>query len=617
MTILRRTLNPGTVKDAMMGDNRHRRKTMNVRPDVLYGSDFETNPPRDGRVNVWLWSIVRASDGAFIVGETIEEWYEEVMRLNGIVCFHNLKYDYQFQMAYLMENSIGWDEEHTVIDAMNHIPYRLALKPDLYIQDTMRVHNTTLERMAHSYGLDGKSEKADFTVFHEYGHATDKEIEYVIQDSNIVAQVLKADCIENEGYIPVTGASYALKRYVNWLKTESGLVTPVKRRGENVLEQLFPCTHSEPNPIWWDALARMSYMGGLCLLKKGVTEQVNGLTYVYDVNSAYPYQMCSKPLPIGDGRYVKEYQPDRFGIYYGYAVFDHRESSCPIVHKSRSIGRHLPKGVDMSDNAVEMYGDSDYLNAYSGWLVLTSIEVEYLKRRAGLMLDVVTGYVFETRTDLFKSYIEPLYIERQGIKKSNPVKAEFIKLAMNSLYGKFGSDFKYGCLCELDDDGIYKESIVYDEVDYPWCYVPVATAITGYERVYIADMISDNWDGFLYTDTDSIHLSKPHIEGTIPIDQKRLGALKCESISDRSKYVRPKCYVHENEREYDNLGNEVGCSPISVKCGGMPQNIKDTIKSMDELHMGAVFEGKLMPRKYRGGVWLKPATYILNDIYRM
>ena len=188
---------------------------------------------------------------------------------------------------------------------------------------------------------------------------------------------------------------------------------------------------------------------------------------------------------------------------------------------------------------------------------------------------------------------------------------------MNSLYGKFGSGVKYGCEFAIDEDDLYREIVDKDELDYPWAYVPIATAITGYERVYIATIISKNWDGFVYTDTDSIHLNKPHIEGTMWIDQKALGALKCESISDRSKYLRPKCYVHENEREYDNLGNETGCNPISVKCGGMPSNIKATITNIDQLYIGAKFEGKLMPVKYRGGVFLQPTTYQLTNAFRM
>ena len=167
--LLSRTLSPYTVANAHTSKHGNKTKNMSIRPAVLYGSDFETNPPRDGVVNVWLWSIVRASDLAHICGESIEEWYAEIMKLSGIVCFHNLKFDGQFILDYLVRNHIPFDMEHTIIDAKMHIPYRIALKPDLYIQDTMRVHAGSLEKMAKSYGLEGKSEKADFTVYHEYG----------------------------------------------------------------------------------------------------------------------------------------------------------------------------------------------------------------------------------------------------------------------------------------------------------------------------------------------------------------------------------------------------------------------------------------------------------------
>lgn len=620
--ILRRTLGEHTIANSHTSKHGNKTKYMSIRPAVLYGSDFETNPPKDGTVNVWLWSIVRASDLAYICGETIEEWYEEIMKLSGIVCFHNLKFDGQFILDFLIRNGIPFDAKHTIVDATTHIPYRIALKEDLYIQDTMRVHVGSLEKMAKSYGLSGKSEKADFSVFHEYGKATDLEIEYVIQDSRIVAQVLKADCEVNDGYIPLTGAGFAKRQYVNWLK-ESGLVVTNgmgKGKGskpDELLEQLFP--HKIENletGMGWQDLCRMSYMGGLCLVKDGCEGVVNGKTYVYDVNSAYPFQMC-KPMPIREGTPTDKIVDGKFGVYWVKCVFSHN-NTCPIIHNVRAYPPHIPPIQDYDNQMFTLYGNSDYIKDFSGTLVLTSIEIEYLEEYADLYIEeVLMGYVFDTSDAVFKDYIQNIYTERQKIKKTEPVRAEFLKLMMNSLYGKFGSGVKYGCKFEIGEDNLYREVVDRDELDYPWAYTPVATAITGYERVYIATIISKNWDGFVYTDTDSIHLNRPHIDGTMWIDQKALGALKCESISDQSKYLRPKCYVHINEREYDNLGNETGCNPISVKCGGMPANIKATIKSMDELYIGAKFEGKLMPVKYVGGVYLQPTTYKLNNAYLM
>ena len=40
---------------------------------------------------------------------------------------------------------------------------------------------------------------------------------------------------------------------------------------------------------------------------------------------------------------------------------------------------------------------------------------------------------------VFAPYIQRIYKERQEIKRTEPVRAEFLKLMMNSLYGKFGS----------------------------------------------------------------------------------------------------------------------------------------------------------------------------------
>lgn len=619
--ILRRTLKEHTIANAHTSANRHKTKNMSIRPAVLYGSDFETNPPRDGKVNVWLWSIVRASDLTYIVGETIEEWYEEVMKLSGIICFHNLKFDGQFILDYLVRNNIQFDREHTIIDAQMHIPYRIALKPDLYIQDTMRVHAGSLQKMAKAYGLEGKSEPADFSIFHEYGQATDKEIEYVTQDSRIVAQVLAKDCEVNNGYIPLTAAGYALRQYVNWLKHSGMVDTNGLGKGKgtsqtDILNQLFPSAPENLNGDDWASLSRMTFMGGMCFVKDGKNEHVNSKTWTYDVNSAYPFHMC-KPMPVGEGHYTDKIEQGKFGIYWVKCSFYH-ENTCPIIHHSRTMPPHIPPMASYDNQWFNYYGKTDYIQSFNGVLVLTSIEIDYLIEYANLMIEeVYTGYWFDENPRVFSEYIPPIYEERQKIKRTEPVKAEFLKLMMNSLYGKFGTGEKYGAILGLDENGLYRETVDVNDMDIPWCYTPIATAITGYERVYIATIISKNWDNFLYTDTDSIHLSAPHVEGSMDIDQKRLGALKCESISDASKYIRPKCYVHINEREYDNLGNEVECKPIEVKCGGMPSNIKARIKYMDEMFMGAKFEGKLMPKRYIGGVYLEPTTYNLNERYRM
>lgn len=621
--ILRKTLNSSHIANAHTSANGHKTKYMSIRPQVLYGSDFETNIPKDGKVNVWLWSIVRASDLTYICGESIEEWYNEIMKLTGIVCFHNLKFDGQFIMDYLIRNNIPFDREHTIIDAEMHIPYRIALKEDLFIQDTMRVHNGKLEKVAESYGIDGKSKPADFTKYHEYGSATDEEIEYVIQDSRIVAQILKMDCETNDGYIPLTAAGYAKRQFVNYLK-KSGLVKTnglgkgMGDKADDILNQLFPYAPENPHNTDWQDLSRCSYMGGLCLVKSGKESEVNGKTYVYDVNSAYPFQMASKYLPVGKGMQTTEYDPDKFGIYWVTCEFDHDDKSCPIIHQSRMFIPHVPPSITAIEPMFDLYGQSDYIGKFFGDLVLTSIEIEYLKEYADLdILDLKIGYTFETRNDIFGPYIREIYEHRQDIKEIDLVLSEFLKVMMNALYGKFGSAEKFGIEYEIDDNNLYHERVVKDEVDTPWCYVPVATAITGYERVYIAEIISKNWDGFLYTDTDSIHLSKPHKDGSMRIDQRELGALKCESISEFSKYLRPKCYVHENETEYDNKGNVKKVKPISVKCGGMPDNIKKTIHSKDELFIGAKFKGKLVPKKYVGGVYLQPTEFKLNDSYRM
>lgn len=73
-----------------------------------WSADFETtgktNLEIDGRVRVWLWSLVRCSSvKEEYYGTTIESFFEKITQLNvEKIWFHNLRFDGSFIVWHLL-----------------------------------------------------------------------------------------------------------------------------------------------------------------------------------------------------------------------------------------------------------------------------------------------------------------------------------------------------------------------------------------------------------------------------------------------------------------------------------------------------------------------------------
>ena len=133
-------------------------------------------------------------------------------------------------------------------------------------------------------------------------------------------------------------------------------------------------------------------------------------------------------------------------------------------------------------------------------------------------------------------------------------------------------------------------------------YLPIAIAVTSYAHLLIDNAIhSTGLSNFVYCDTDSVHTL-----GTLPdnmVHATQLGKFKLEGIEDKSKYVRQKCYVYEEQ------GN------ISITCAGMPDNMKAAsinIYGQDIFNLfgkGFKMFGKLLPKRVKGGTVLYETTF--------
>jgi len=192
---------------------------------------------------------------------------------------------------------------------------------------------------------------------------------------------------------------------------------------------------------------------------------------------------------------------------------------------------------------------------------------------------------------------------------------------LNSLYGKFATNPNVtGKVPFLREDGSCGFAMGEDELKDP-IYTPMGVFITSWARYTTITTAQKCYDRIIYCDTDSIHLTGGDIPEAIKdeVHPKELGKWAYEGTFKRARYLRQKTYIQElYGKTYTNdEGKEVftECSPldatttkVSVKCAGMPDNIKKNV-NFDNFFVGLTLPGKLMPQHVDGGIVLVDTTF--------
>lgn len=76
----------------------------------IFSADFETTTIEP--VKVWAWGIENIETNEYYKGESIEEFINYCKHLpNGIIYFHNLKFDCNFIIHYLLSHNYTWQRD--------------------------------------------------------------------------------------------------------------------------------------------------------------------------------------------------------------------------------------------------------------------------------------------------------------------------------------------------------------------------------------------------------------------------------------------------------------------------------------------------------------------------
>lgn len=545
--------------------------------------DFETTTDKND-VRVWAVCAVDIETAQTVfISNSIEEFFEWLSNFNSVCYFHNLKFDSSFILDYLLKHGYKYSETPTdktfssLITDMG-VFYSLTVifekKNKKYkkvvFYDSLKKLPFKVSVISKAFELKDEKLEIDYNAPRPVGHElTDEERQYIVNDCRIVSQALHIQF--EQGLKKMTNASDAM----SWFKESIG---------KDKFERLFPVL-----PLTLDADIRRAYKGGFVWLKPEHRNRrgLQGLTL--DVNSLYPWTMYTCLLPYGyPMAFEGEPEPDE-----NYPLFIAR-IRCEFEIKPQ----HIPT-IQLKNNRA--FIETEYLENSNGEIVemtLTNVDLAiFLEHYNVYNLEYVRGWKFKGMTGIFKPYIDYwMHIK----ETTTGALRQLAKLMLNSLYGKFATKPNgRKKIPYLDKEtGIVKFKLSAPEERDP-VYTAMGAFITAYAREKTIRSAQSVYDRFIYADTDSLHLIGHDEPENLEIHPTHLGAWKNEGCFTDSKYIRAKTYM------------ETVDGVDKVTCAGMPENVKQQV-TYDNFHSGSTFTGKLMPRRYNGGIVLEPTTFTIK-----
>lgn len=577
---------------------------MKVSGRTFWVADFETSTENwlqiDGYARVWLWAIYDIETGMKVHGTDLESFMNYVMRYrtpNPIIYFHNLKYDGSYIVNWLLSHNFEFVEDK--ITEMNQFKcsisdmglwYTIEIpvyksKNTVFIlrfQDSLKKIPMTVAEIPSAFGFEGEDNKLkiDYNIYRPIGYQpTQEELDYVYEDVIIVAKALKQ--LEDEGFSKMTGSSDAFQ---HWKET---LVSPkaYKKNPELSYRRMFPVVDIEI-----DDFIRKAYRGGWTYLNpkyegKIITEPVE----VWDINSMYPSKMVNKWLPVFEPIYFKgKPHPKKSQLYILRCMmsFDLKEGYLPTIQIKHS-GYFNPTDYLTSSNGMEIE------------LTLTNIDLKLIFKHYDVhVFEPIDGYYFYKSKGMFDKHIE----ENMKIKEvSKGGRRYMAKSRMNQVYGKCATSPRRINKIPILSNGILCFQYSDEVVSKPQ-YTALSVFITAYARYDIITDAQNNYDNFIYCDTDSLHMlmNKDGSEPDLPIHQSHLGYYKLEHRVIKSLFLRSKTYIEQ----YEN-------GDVEIKCAGASPEVKKGM-SFDNFKVGGTYQGKLMPKQVVGGCILVNSTFTIK-----
>lgn len=611
---------------------------------MKYTADFETTTKAPARV--WAWAICSIDNpDIWYRGTNISEFIETVKQLdNPTLYFHNLKFDDSYILYWLLKNGYNWIQSKKEIASKTfttiisgdgkfygttiYFNKRGRKSQKVTIYDSLKLLNMPVESVAKTFKLPIEKAVIDYDRHNADCEITFDEWNYLYIDVKIMALALKE--MFSRGFEKMTIGSCALADYKEFI-------------GKNHFNNLFPVL---PNEV--DNKIRMSYRGGFTYANPQHTGKDIGNGIVFDVNSLYPSVMAFRPLPYGlPLHFHGEYKANsEYPLYIQNirCFFELKENHIPTIQLKHNI--YYSKTEYLTSSISPKTGKHQYTD-----LCLTSVDLElFFKHYNVWCIEYIDGYMFKSSNNLFVKWVEKWNaVKVQATIEKNAGLRAIAKLMLNNLYGKFGTnpevDSKEPYL-SVDEDIVKYRLVKYpitdknglvqkDENGEPLfstktirnsIYIPVATFITAWARyttitasqkIHEESIANYGVSRYLYSDTDSIHLSGLELPTCIEIHNTKLGAWKHESTFERARFLQAKRYIEDEFIESENgdyfIKDSYGdfVTWLKITCAGLPEKCYKNV-TFDNFVIGAEYSGKLKPVTVPGGCILVDTPFSMK-----
>lgn len=589
-------------------------------------ADFETTTDPN---NCYVWGYAFCEVGNLEnadVGTSIEDFIAwcEGLKTNDKVLFHNLKFDGQFIIDWLLRHGYKHVEDKKELNSkcfstlisdkglyysIDVVFKRQGKKVKRVIfQDSLKLIPLSVDQIAKTFKLPISKLKINYDAHNGKPAGTpltQEEKDYILNDVKIVAYAV--NYFYDQGLKRMTIGSCALEEYKTLLS-------------KKLFERFFP-TPRFHNDV------KQSYRGGFTYLNPKFEGKTVGPGVVLDVNSLYPsvmYGCNDEYLPYGEPIFfIGKYEEDEVYNLYTQMLrcsFDIKPGKIPTIQL-----KYNPRFK--SNEYVTTTHDEEVI------LCLNSVDLKlFFEQYDVYNVEYLSGWKFKGSLGLFTEYIDKWSNEKIKAKEEgNPGMYYISKLFLNSLYGKFGTDTtvksKIPYISEEDGALHYMDGKTETRAGV---YVVMASFITSYARlktISSAQKIMDNYNEgkskiqFIYADTDSLHCLSPDLElpEGLDIDKTKLGAWDHEMSFSKGKYLRQKCYIEneiisedeyieglEKENAFLYTKDKKGFYKLKITVAGMPSNCYNQV-SFRSFKIGASFKGKKVPHLVKGGC-------VLNDV---
>lgn len=605
------------------------------RKSRFFACDFETTVYEGQKyTEVWAAACVEFNTEDVKIFHSVEEQFQYFQRLNAnvIAYYHNLKFDGEFWLSFLLNvlkyrqscrkksdgtdhwapsdlaDDFEWIErgemknrtfEYAISDLGQW--YRIVIKTNtgkiIELRDSLKLLPFSVKAIGEGFNTKHKKLEMEYNGFRFSGcEISPEEQHYIANDVLVIKEAL--EIMYEEGHKKLTIGSCALADFKKTMTRSAWSdympdLYQLKLSPEDAAAYGLRQRQGRPAPSIGDYIRR-SYRGGWCYLVRGREDKIaeNGITA--DVNSLYPSMMHSESgnkYPVGlptfwRGNLIPA-EALAYDKYYFVRIrtrFYLRDGFLPFVQIK---GNFLYRGNECLETSdVFNPKDGKYYDSFKSIggerrssaveLTLTCTDFELLMDHYNLVdFEILDGCYFDAVIGLFDQYIDKY---REMKQTSKGARRQMAKLMLNSLYGKtaasIDSSFK---VAFLKDDKSLGFWTVNDYTKTPG-YIPIGSAITSYARNFTIRAAQANFHGFdkpgfIYADTDSIHCDLPpeQIKG-IKVDPTAFCCWKLESSWDKALFVRQKTYMeHITAEDLEPVKDPYW----SIKCAGLPERSKN------------------------------------------